>query len=41
MTKGSKANDNVGYMQKLCSEETRSEVENPGFAKLRRSEENT
>jgi hypothetical protein len=41
MAKSSKGNDNVGYMQKLCSEEAGSEVEDPRFTQLRRSKEDT
>jgi hypothetical protein len=41
MTKGPKSDDNIAYMQKLCSEETGSEIEDPRFTKLRRSKEDT
>lgn len=41
MAKESKANDNVGYVQKLCSEETWSTVEDPRFTTFRRCKENT
>jgi hypothetical protein len=41
MAKNSKANDNISYVQKLCSEETWSTVEDPRFTTFRRGQENT
>ncbi len=41
MAKESKANYDIGYVQKFCSEETRGKVKDPRFKTFGRGKENT